>query len=72
MAFAPGMQLIEAGLGPADVVSLADPVELPYRNDSEICHALHVTLLLSRSPLDRSPSLYPFPSLSRSTYTLAP
>jgi hypothetical protein len=49
-AFAPGMQLTEAGLGPAGVVSLADPVELPYGNDTETRHALHVTDLLSRSP----------------------
>jgi hypothetical protein len=44
------MHFTDAGLGPAGVVSLADPVELPDWNDSEVCHALHVTLLLSRPP----------------------
>jgi hypothetical protein len=31
-------------LGPAGVIGLADPVELPYWNKTEMCHALHVTL----------------------------
>jgi hypothetical protein len=50
-------------LGPAGVIGLADPVELPYWNKTEMCHALHVTLAPFSFPLDRCPLLY---SMSRS------
>jgi hypothetical protein len=45
-------------LGPAGVLGLADPVELPYWNKTEMCHALHLTLAPFSFPLDRCPSLY--------------
>jgi hypothetical protein len=40
------------------VIRLADPVELPDGNKTELCHALHVTLAPFLLPLDRCPSLY--------------
>jgi hypothetical protein len=57
-AVAPRMQLTDAGLGLAGVISLADPVELPNGNKTELCHARHVTLAPFSFPLDRCPSLY--------------
>jgi hypothetical protein len=44
--------------GSAGVIGLADPVELPYWNKTELCHTCHVTLAPFSFPLDRCPSLY--------------
>jgi hypothetical protein len=45
-------------LGSAAVIRLADPVELPDRNKTEMCHACHVTL---------TPSSFPSTVIPRST-----
>ena len=70
--FEPSGSVLGSGRGPAGVVHLADSVEFPYGSETEMRQALHVTLLLSRSPSTAVHRSTRCPSRSRSTYTLAP